>query len=97
MSDNECKKSIYNLLRKALRDGEDGYQEDFVNCFFNKMCQTICGVQCNDHYTEGPTHVNMAGCFIMQFDEKEADTFLCELFKMVDAGFIWADGWKRTN
>lgn len=97
MADNKSKESIYKLLRKALYYGGDGYQEDFVNCFFNKICQPICEVQCNNHYIEGPTHVNMAGCFIMRFDEKEAKAFLYEFFKMVDSGFIWDDGWKRTK
>ena len=85
---------IYENLRKVLYE-ENGYQEDFVNCFFNRMCQKICGVQCNEHYPEGPECKNMAGCFVMQFDTKQAEDFLDEIFDKVDSGYLWDDGWKK--
>lgn len=93
--EGDMKESIYKNLRKVLYE-ENGYQKDFKNCFFNRMCQKVCGVQCKEHYIEGLTHVNMAGCFVMQYDENQAADFLKELIDMVDNRYIWDDGWKKV-
>lgn len=84
--EKKMKDEIYNKLRKVLNEA-NGYQKDFVNILFSKMCQKIngCCVKCNEHYEDGPTYTNIAGCFVKWYDSQQADDFLDHIIDMVDS------------
>lgn len=92
------KSSTFDLLKKVLtQEDEEGRAPDFANCFFNRICQKKCGVDCNNHYTEGPEHWNMIGCmfsdrFACFNTEKDIRDFLIEIITNVDAGLYWNNG-----
>jgi len=92
---DDMQQSQIALIKEIIFNDE--YQEDFVNYFFDRCCKPRCGVECNDHYMDGPEYNNMAGCLFGYFSEKEIIEMLHEIKNKIDDGHKYecCEGWKN--
>jgi len=89
--------TTYELIQKII---SDDYQDDFINYFFDRHCRPKCGVECNNHYIEGPEIKDILGCCILYFEnEKLFINFAKKIIDNVDNGYAWEGGigWKKLT
>jgi len=87
--------TTYELIQKII---SDDYQEVFINYFFDCYCRSVCGVDCNEHYTEGPEIKDILGCCILHFkDEEKLRRILKKIIDRADNNYDWQQGWKKNK
>jgi hypothetical protein len=81
------------LIKKILNSD---YEEDFINYFFNLHCCRKCGVECNNHYIEGPELINMIGCLVWHYDERKIIEILNRIKQKCDRNYYWDKKWIKN-